>query len=276
MRPPIETVSYSLAAILPNVPESWLINGKSKTIDPSARITVPFDLIEMQLATGRVELPFPDFHQALPENLKDHFSGAKPEAVAAKVVIPLHEVFLNLPGVEPLPPAPAKPVAAEPEPGTEAVPEPAAKVEEPEPGPAPALVEAKAEPQPEVIQETVVEEEKPVEAETAPVLDEVPHAAPEAVVPQPPLEEEIVVKAEEPEAKVEPAIPVAPEPAAVAPVPEPTPEPPKEKAAPQIPAAIEPQYAEPEQADMQFITPSIQIQRLAPPAHHHHRSHGRP
>ena len=256
--PPAETVSYSLAAILPNVPESWLVNGKSKKIDSSARITVPFDLIEMQIANGRVELPFTDFHRALPENLKDCFSGNKQESGAAKVVIPLHEVFQNLPGVEPLPPPPAKPEPEEPK-EIEATPEPVAKVEEPGPAVVPELAvapepaEAKSEPQPEaVVQQPIVEEKKAEELEQT-QEPEVSQTAPEPVATQTLLTEEIAPTAEEPEAKAEPVEPPAPEPAAAV---EPQP------AAPA--SAPEPQPAE-EQPGMQFITPSIQIQRLAPP-----------
>ena len=69
-----EKVSYSLAALLPNMPKSWLVEDV-KSISNGTRITVPFHLVEAQLATGRVELPFDDFFHALPDDFKSHFSG---------------------------------------------------------------------------------------------------------------------------------------------------------------------------------------------------------
>jgi len=100
-----ENVSYSLVALLPNLPKSWLI-GELKQVDHTARIIVPFHLIESQLAGGKVELAFHDFFKSLPENLRTSFSDGNDEGKTARIQIPLHEVFLNLPGVEALPPMP--------------------------------------------------------------------------------------------------------------------------------------------------------------------------
>ena len=109
--PPVidEKVSYSLAALLPNIPKSWLVE-EVKSISDTTRITLPFHLVESQLVTGRVELPFNDFFHALPDDFKKYFSGESEESKIAKIQIPLNEVFQNLPGVEPLPPAPKPPV----------------------------------------------------------------------------------------------------------------------------------------------------------------------
>ena len=100
-----ENVSYSLVALLPNLPKSWLIE-ELKQVDHTARIIVPFHLIESQLAGGKVELAFHDFFKGLPENLRTSFSDGNDEGKTARIQIPLHEVFLNLPGVEALPPMP--------------------------------------------------------------------------------------------------------------------------------------------------------------------------
>ncbi len=74
-QPEIETVSYNLAAVLPNVPRSW-IDEKLKSVDQTARpIIVPFELVEVQLASGAggASIARISFSQALPENLKQHF-----------------------------------------------------------------------------------------------------------------------------------------------------------------------------------------------------------
>jgi len=135
--PPVidEKVSYSLAALLPNAPKSWL-TGDLKSVGNRARITVPFHLIESQLATGRVELGFDDFFQALPGELKSHFSGDHEEARTARIQIPLNEVFQNLPGAEPLPPPPEPEIV---EPPKEEAPEPVVSDVQP-----PVLEEPKA------------------------------------------------------------------------------------------------------------------------------------
>ena len=254
--PDAETVSYSLAAIFPHVPPVWL-DGKLKSVDHTARITVPFDLVEVQLASGRVELPFPDFFQALPENLKEHFSGGKNGAGSAKVLIPLHEVFQNLPGVEPLPPPPARPV----------VPEPADEVVTPE-IPGPAEPEAKAGPieeEPAVTQAAapVVEEQKPAEPEPAVVAPE----SAEPVVPAAPAsavtEEAPPAKVEEPIAQAGPAAVVEPEPVAP-PTVESIPEPAKVEIAEPAQPRIEPPQLGGQTAS-EFITPQIQVRRIAPP-----------
>ena len=266
--PDVETVSYSLAAIFPNVPESWL-DGKLKSVDHTARITVPFDLIEAQLASGRVELPFADFFQSLPENLKCHFSGDRKADGPAKVLIPLNEVFTNLPGVEPLPP-PAGPAPREPEDKLETaevleVLEAESKVaQEPAAGTVAAAPEAqKAQPLAAEIRHAIVEEQT-VEALLAPVIPK-PAQEPAAEPPEPAPSEAAQVEALV--SKVEPApaaAEVEPEPT-VTPVPETAPEPPPVKIAPP-PVTADVETSQPAaQAAAQFITPSIQIRRMAPP-----------
>lgn len=98
-----EKVSYSLAALLPNVPKGWFA-GNFKPVGDTTRVAFAFRLIESQLASGKVEVAFDDFFQGLPEDLKGHFVGADAAGKSEKLLVPLSEVFQNLPGVEPLPP----------------------------------------------------------------------------------------------------------------------------------------------------------------------------
>ncbi len=298
-QPEVETVSYSLASIFPNVPKSWLA-GDLKSVDGAERIIVPFDLVETQLATGKVELAFADFIDALPENLKSRFPGGRQEGTPAKVLIPLNEVFQNLPGVEPLPPPPipltpeledegeSSPVSevAEPEPeiAAEAVAptEPApvetgkpVETEKPEPVvaeiPAAAVEEKEPEAE-ELAEEEIAHEEAPAAAMPAPAEVE---KQPEAI--QQPAAEPVIepahVKAE-PAAEIKPVAAVVEEPQplvetspsaevipAPEPLPEPAPEPPKVQIAPPPLTA----YEEPPQPAVPFITPQIHVQRMAPP-----------
>lgn len=269
-----ETVSYSLAAIFPHVPQSWL-DGKLKSVAPAARIIVPFDLVEVQLATGRVELPFADFFQALPEDLKSHFSGDKAARSSEKVLIPLHEVFQNLPGVEPLPP-PSKPQHPGPEDELET--KYVSEIEEPQAEVAaeaavaaePAAIEAgKPGLLPAETHEPVAEAEPPAPVEAALVHEDLLPAAehaPEALEPaiSQAAPEEAPVAQTEPAAKVEEPV-AKTEPAAVAPLSEPVPEPPKVEAEP-APAAVQAEPPPPdEQDDGAFITPRIHVHRMAPP-----------
>lgn len=103
--PPVEDemVSYSLASILPHVPGSMFKSDMPPTGD-AVRITVPFRLIEPQLAGGKVELAIDDFLQAPPEGLGNCFFADKSLNKTARIPVPLAEVIQNLPGVDPLPP----------------------------------------------------------------------------------------------------------------------------------------------------------------------------
>jgi hypothetical protein len=258
-----ETVSYSLAAIFPNVPESWL-DGKLKTVDQSARITVPFELVEVQLASGRIELPFKEFFQTLPEDLKGHFSGGGKDDGAQKVVIPLSEVFQNLPGVEPLPPL-SKPEPAVPEDvllETVEIPEQEAEIAAETTPAEPAAIEAnKSEPITAEVQEALLEEIIPAEAEAVSL-----QSAPEpAAVPEEPaisdVPEPTAVEAVETVAKPEAAAVATAEPA---PAEMPAPETPVAEAAPEPAASVEPPHAA-GPPEKEVFLPGIQIRPIAPP-----------
>ncbi len=99
-----ERIELSLAAILRSLPP-----GFAKTEPPVAentRISIPFHIVEPQLATGNVEISARQFLDSLPGNVKVRLCDeSKP------VPVPLHEVFQRLPGSAHLlpDPAPAEP-----------------------------------------------------------------------------------------------------------------------------------------------------------------------
>lgn len=265
----IENVTYSFAAIFPNVPKPW-ISGDLNSVDDLARLTVPFHLVDAQLASGRVELHFAEFFNALPGELKKHFTNPGGNGSAGTVLVPLSEVFQNLPGAEPPPPPRRR---AKPEP--EAVAAPVA-VEEPKP----VIEEPVAEPIAKT--EPKVEVAEPV-APAAPIAkEEVPAPAPEEIKPAPveakapeaptaPVEETPVVEepqtAPKPEAKAEPPAEEVP-----APIEEPAkteeqaaPEPSQAIEEPAAPAEPAPEPPKPQVASgTTFMPPVLNLQRLAP------------
>lgn len=118
--PDDEEVSYRLAMILPLIPQTLLQSAPQ--IEEGMRITVPFRLIEPQLAGGKVELAFDVFLQALPDRFKSHFAAAGGNE-NARIPVPLSEVIPNLPGVDPLPaPRPTRATPQEPSPDPAAIP----------------------------------------------------------------------------------------------------------------------------------------------------------
>lgn len=261
-----DKVSYSLAALLPNMPKSWLA-GNANPIRDGARVTVPFHLIEAQLATGRVELGFDHFSQGLPEDFKGHFSGETEEGKTARIQIPLNEVFRNLPGVEPLPPSP-KPAVSETQ---------EEEVEHPE-----EIVEA--------TQETAVVEEQPAAESTAPevektepVIEEVKMVEAPAIVEKIAEQEHLqgaipakttVVEQQGHEVKIEapqqeiPALEPAPAAATETIAPAETPE---QAASPttETPEIPIPSFRDPEAPSHQIAAtitpPKVQLQRVVPP-----------
>ena len=301
--PPVidEKVSYSLAALLPNAPKSWL-KGGLKSVDNTARIVVPFHLIESQLSTGRVDLGFEDFFQALPGEYKSHFSGDHEEAKAARIVIPLNEVFQNLPGVEPLPPTPVSaPVEVPKEPETApaavettppvadtAAPEPvvsetqSAILEEARPAeisapvvegrteqPQPAEPAASAIPEQKIESPAAPEAPAPVTVTTAPGIQPEPAAKAESrLISHEETDMLLAMPASEPAVKPETPVaskePVAAPPAneePQAPVAPASPKPPVEPPAPMYPDPT----GNPAHVTPSFTLPKIQFQRMAPP-----------
>ncbi|MGB8353502.1 MAG: hypothetical protein WCD79_06420 [Chthoniobacteraceae bacterium] len=287
--PPVtdEKVSYSLAALLPNMPKSWLVE-EVKSISDATRITLPFHLVESQLVTGKVELPFNDFFHALPDDFKKYFSGESEESKVAKIQIPLNEVFKNLPGVEPLPPAPKPPVVevqeqakeiepvletAEVEPVSDANPhtdeviksesantdssDPIAALEQKVVEPISAPGSVPEQPQPQEPATPVVENEPVSEQASNEQKAELPGSQTPTPLAEPVIEPthafvpEETAKQEEPAAPAETLEPVAisiPEPVGV-----------------QLPIYRDPS-AEPGQIAATLTPPKVQLQRLVPPS----------
>ena len=87
------TISFSLKVVLQNLP-SFQLTGDIASVGDDERITLPLQLIEPQLATGRVSITADDFDKALPEKHRGlfHLDVAK-----TPVALPLEEVLKNLP-----------------------------------------------------------------------------------------------------------------------------------------------------------------------------------
>jgi hypothetical protein len=87
-------IRLRLQPILANFPpglEQPSIQGLRGT---EAEIGLPLELIQSQLAQGRVVVSAATFCQALPNDLKPHFEAIEP---SAEIPIPLREIFLHLP-----------------------------------------------------------------------------------------------------------------------------------------------------------------------------------
>jgi hypothetical protein len=87
-------IRLRLQSILSNLPpglEQPSIEGLSGT---ETEIVLPLDLIQSQLAQGRVVVSAATFCKALPDDLKPHFEAIEP---STEIPIPLREIFLGLP-----------------------------------------------------------------------------------------------------------------------------------------------------------------------------------
>ena len=86
-------IHLSLAAILRGLPLSAL-TVEPNTVPDDVRVTLPFALVEPQLAQGRVVIPQATFAGALPESHRDVLAS---NSGLSEVPLPLQEVFQNLP-----------------------------------------------------------------------------------------------------------------------------------------------------------------------------------
>ena len=86
-------IHLSLAAILRGLPLSAL-TVEPNTVPDDVRVTLPFALVEPQLAQGRVVIPQATFAGALPESHREVLAS---NSGLAEVPLPLQEVFQNLP-----------------------------------------------------------------------------------------------------------------------------------------------------------------------------------
>ncbi len=87
------TISFGLKAVLQNLP-AFQLTGDVDAVSSDERITLPLNLIESQLASGRVSVPADAFQKALPEKHRGLFHD---DAAKTAVVLPLEEVLKNLP-----------------------------------------------------------------------------------------------------------------------------------------------------------------------------------
>lgn len=94
--PPVakdQLIEMSLAAVLRGFPSTALVVEPTSVPD-SARISLPFGLIEPQLSNGRVSIPLQVFREALPSAFNHVLAS---DCDLAEAPIPLQEVFQNLP-----------------------------------------------------------------------------------------------------------------------------------------------------------------------------------
>ena len=87
------SVVLALKPILQSLPP-FQLTGDINAVPKDARVTLPFALIEPQLASGRIALQPKDFAEALPEEFRSLFNA---DESAATVSLPLQEVLKNLP-----------------------------------------------------------------------------------------------------------------------------------------------------------------------------------
>ena len=90
-----KTVRVALGPIIKNLPSELQPSETSALASkPGATIELPLELINSQLANGRVTIPFSTLLKALPEELKGHFPQAD---TAAEVTIPIKEILQDYP-----------------------------------------------------------------------------------------------------------------------------------------------------------------------------------
>jgi hypothetical protein len=90
-----KTVRVALGPIIKNLPpELQPSEPNAVTNKPGATIELPLELINSQLANGRVTIPFSTLLKSLPEDVKRHFPQAD---TAAEVAIPVKEILQDYP-----------------------------------------------------------------------------------------------------------------------------------------------------------------------------------
>ncbi|MEO5717602.1 MAG: hypothetical protein ABIR29_03415 [Chthoniobacterales bacterium] len=86
-------VQLSLRNVLRELPP-FQLSGPVDTVPETAKIEIPFSILEPQLALGRIAISPAQFQAALPEKFRALF---KADATDQPVVLPLQEVLQNLP-----------------------------------------------------------------------------------------------------------------------------------------------------------------------------------
>ena len=87
------SISFSVKAALQNLP-AFQLAGDIAAVADEERFSLPLELIEPQLATGRVSIAPDIFQQALPEK---HHGLFQVDGARTAVALPLEEVLKNLP-----------------------------------------------------------------------------------------------------------------------------------------------------------------------------------
>jgi len=87
------SISFSLKAVLQNLP-AFQLAGDVSAVSDDERFTLPLELIEPQLARGRVSVAPDVFQAALPEKHRGLFQI---DVAKTPVAFPLEEVLKNLP-----------------------------------------------------------------------------------------------------------------------------------------------------------------------------------
>jgi hypothetical protein len=87
-------IRLRLQPILTDFPPQLEPPAIHSLISTQSEVALPLDLIQSQLAYGRVVVPAEIFCRALPSELKPYFEGIDP---AAEIPIPLQEIFSRLP-----------------------------------------------------------------------------------------------------------------------------------------------------------------------------------
>ena len=87
------SISFSLKAVLKNLP-AFQLNGDIGAVGDDAKIEFPLELVEPQLASGRVSVAPDVFQAAMPEQYRELFQR---DVAGTSVTLPLEEVLKNLP-----------------------------------------------------------------------------------------------------------------------------------------------------------------------------------
>jgi predicted regulator of Ras-like GTPase activity (Roadblock/LC7/MglB family) len=87
-------ISLRLQSVLSNFPPGLERPSIQALSGTQTEIVLPLDLIQSQLAQGRVVVPAATLCKALPNDLKPYFETIEP---GAEIPIPLREIFLGLP-----------------------------------------------------------------------------------------------------------------------------------------------------------------------------------
>jgi hypothetical protein len=90
-----KTVRVALGPIIKNLPPELQPSEPNVLANkPGATIELPLELINSQLANGRVTIPFSTLLKSLPEDIKSHFPKAD---TAAEIAIPVKEILQDYP-----------------------------------------------------------------------------------------------------------------------------------------------------------------------------------